>query len=113
MVPKSFTDMLHELTRELTGGLSETVIRTLAVHRVANPVLQVKILKQDPLGRLTMVLNHPSLQLLLELQPETEDGQDARDMIIDRILWGIVSDGKYNPRSATSFVKVLWLISFP
>ncbi|KAI8581582.1 hypothetical protein K450DRAFT_232018 [Umbelopsis ramanniana AG] len=70
VVPKSFTDMLHELTRELTEGLSETVIRTLAVHRVANPVLQ----------------------LLLELQPETEDGQNARDMIIDRILWGIVSD---------------------
>ena len=54
-----------------------------------------------------MVLNHSSLQLLLELQPETEDGQDARDMIIDRILWGIVSDGKYDPRPTTPFVKML------
>ncbi|GAB5586639.1 Nucleolar protein 9 [Umbelopsis nana] len=77
LVPKSFTDMLQELTRELTSGLSETVIRTLAVHRVANPVLQ----------------------LLLELQTGTEETQKVNDLLIDRILWGVVSDESMQPNS--------------
>ncbi|CAM0141460.1 Nucleolar protein 9 [Umbelopsis sp. WA50703] len=77
VVPASFKSMLEELTRELTSGLSETVVRTLAVHRVANPVLQ----------------------LLLELQNDVEEGQKVNDMLVDRILWGIVTDETPGPNS--------------
>ncbi|KAF7724497.1 Nucleolar protein 9 [Apophysomyces ossiformis] len=69
-VPASFKAMFRTLTKELAINSSETEVRALSVHRVANPVLQ----------------------LLLEMQEDDEEGQNARKVLIDRILWGIVTD---------------------
>ncbi|KAI8881502.1 ARM repeat-containing protein [Backusella circina FSU 941] len=69
-VPDSFKAMFRTLTTELAINMSETEVRTLSVHRVANPVLQ----------------------LLLEMQDDDKQGQKATNILIDRILWGIVTD---------------------
>ncbi|KAG0801718.1 hypothetical protein G6F17_002598 [Rhizopus arrhizus] len=69
-VPDSFKEMFRTLTRELAINMSETEVRTLSVHKVANPVLQ----------------------LLLEMQEDDKEGQKAKNVLIDRILWGIVTD---------------------
>ncbi|KAG0164059.1 Nucleolar protein 9 [Apophysomyces sp. BC1034] len=69
-VPASFKAMFRKLTTELAINSSETEVRALSVHRVANPVLQ----------------------LLLEMQENDEEGQNAKKVLIDRILWGIVTD---------------------
>ncbi|RUO96305.1 armadillo-type protein [Jimgerdemannia flammicorona] len=69
LVPTTFTTMLRTMTNELISGLSETVMRALAVHQVASP----------------------TLQLLLELQTNTDDGEATRNLLINRILWGIAS----------------------
>ncbi|GAA5804800.1 hypothetical protein HPULCUR_010308 [Helicostylum pulchrum] len=69
-VPDSFKAMFRTLTTELAINMSETEVRTLSVHKVANPVLQ----------------------LLLEMQENDKEGQKAKNILIDRILWGIVTD---------------------
>ncbi|KAI9485853.1 MAG: armadillo-type protein [Benjaminiella poitrasii] len=69
-VPDSFKAMFRTLTTELAINMSETEVRSLSVHRVANPVLQ----------------------LLLEMQENDKEGIKARNILIDRILWGIVTD---------------------
>ncbi|CEP07225.1 hypothetical protein [Parasitella parasitica] len=69
-VPDSFKAMFRTLTTELAINMSETEVRTLSVHKVANPVLQ----------------------LLLEMQENDKEGQKAKNILIDRILWGIVAD---------------------
>jgi hypothetical protein len=43
--------MFRTLTTELAINMSETEVRTLSVHKVANPVLQVKIHKNCFLKR--------------------------------------------------------------
>lgn len=70
MVPSAFIEMFRTLSTELAINMSETEVRTLSVHKVANPVLQ----------------------LLLEMQQDDKEGQKARNILIDRILWGIVTD---------------------
>ncbi|KAI8391327.1 armadillo-type protein [Radiomyces spectabilis] len=69
-VPASFKNMFRTLSTELAINSSETEVRTLSVHQVANPVLQ----------------------LLLEMQEDDEEGQKAKTVLLDRILWGIVTD---------------------
>ncbi|KAI7869750.1 armadillo-type protein [Spinellus fusiger] len=69
-VPSSFTAMFRALTKELAIHSSETQLRALSVHRVASPVLQ----------------------LLLEMQQEDTQGQEAKRVLLDNILWGVVSD---------------------
>ncbi|KAI8380062.1 armadillo-type protein [Blakeslea trispora] len=69
-VPDSFKAMFRTLTTELAINMSETEVRTLSVHKVANPVLQ----------------------LLLEMQENDKEGIKAKNILIDRILWGIVTD---------------------
>ncbi|KAI8337966.1 armadillo-type protein [Chlamydoabsidia padenii] len=70
MVPHSFKDMFRTLTKELAVESDEAAIRSLSVHRVANPVIQ----------------------LLLELQDDDESGRQAQTILLDRLLWGIVTD---------------------
>ncbi|CAO3588938.1 unnamed protein product [Absidia cylindrospora] len=70
-VPKTFKDMFRTLTTELAIKSDEAAIRSLSVHRVANPVIQ----------------------LLLELQDQDEQGREAQTVLLDRLLWGIVTDG--------------------
>lgn len=41
LVPRSFKDMFRTLTKELAVESDEAAIRSLSVHRVANPVIQV------------------------------------------------------------------------
>lgn len=43
-VPDTFKAMFRTLTTELAINMSETEVRTLSVHKVANPVLQVKLI---------------------------------------------------------------------
>ncbi|KAI9008988.1 armadillo-type protein [Phycomyces nitens] len=69
-VPPSFKEMFRTLSTELAITSSETDVRSLSVHRVASPVLQ----------------------LLLEMQEEDAEGQKAKNILLDRILWGVVSD---------------------
>ncbi|KAI8971901.1 armadillo-type protein [Mycotypha africana] len=69
-VPDTFKVMFRTLTTELAINMSETEVRTLSVHKVANPVLQ----------------------LLLDMQENDTEGIKARNILIDRILWGIVTD---------------------
>ncbi|KAI8997280.1 armadillo-type protein [Pilobolus umbonatus] len=69
-VPDSFKAMFRTLSTELAINSKENEVRTLSVHRVANPVLQ----------------------LLLEMQENDKEGITARNVLIDRILWGIVTD---------------------
>ncbi|OAD77681.1 hypothetical protein PHYBLDRAFT_108002, partial [Phycomyces blakesleeanus NRRL 1555(-)] len=69
-VPASFKEMFRTLSTELAITSSETDVRALSVHRVASPVLQ----------------------LLLEMQEEDSEGQKAKNVLLDRILWGVVSD---------------------
>ncbi|CAO3620810.1 unnamed protein product [Cunninghamella echinulata] len=69
-VPASFKAMFKELTRALAIETDDSGIRPLAVHRVASPVIQ----------------------LLLQLQENDEDGKQAQTVLLDRILWGIITD---------------------
>ncbi|KAI8079723.1 armadillo-type protein [Halteromyces radiatus] len=69
-VPNSFKEMFRSLTKELAMNGNEAVIRSLAVHRVASPLIQV----------------------LLELQDDSEEGRQAQTALLDSLLWGIVSD---------------------
>lgn len=68
-VPDSFKNALRTLTHQLALNSSETEMRTLAVHNVGNPVIQ----------------------LLLELQGDDKEGEKVKTALLDRILWGIAS----------------------
>lgn len=85
LVPPSFPLMLRSITTSLIDSLSETATRTLSVHRVANPVLQ----------------------LLLEFQSETDEGALTRDLLIDRILWGALSERAENVADRDAWVETL------
>lgn len=87
-VPESFKAMFRTLTTELAINMSETEVRTLSVHKVANPVLQVNLLTSTYIVIITNIF----LQLLLEMQEDDKEGQKAKNILIDRILWGIVTD---------------------
>lgn len=86
-VPDSFKAMFRALTTELAINMSETEVRTLSVHKVANPVLQ----------------------LLIEMQENDKEGQKAQNILIDRILWGIVTDidSKEENRDRDSWFETL------
>ena len=47
--------MFRTLTRELAINMSETEVRTLSVHKVANPVLQVRKKKRLEIGKLIKI----------------------------------------------------------
>ncbi|ORX93043.1 ARM repeat-containing protein [Basidiobolus meristosporus CBS 931.73] len=66
-VPPSFTKMLDEVTNLIITGMSDVVVRSLAVHAVASPVLQ----------------------LLLVLQSKKDES--LNDDLIDKLLMGISS----------------------
>ncbi|KAK9768120.1 Nucleolar protein 9 [Basidiobolus ranarum] len=66
-VPPSFTVMLDEVTNLIITGMSDVVVRSLAVHAVASPVLQ----------------------LLLVLQSKKDES--LNDDLIDKLLMGISS----------------------
>ncbi|KAI8048763.1 armadillo-type protein [Gilbertella persicaria] len=87
LVPASFKAMFRTLTTELAINMSETEVRTLSVHKVANPVLQ----------------------LLIEMQDNDKEGIKAKNILIDRILWGIVTDidSKEENRDRDSWFETL------
>ncbi|KAF9414504.1 Nucleolar protein 9 [Podila epigama] len=68
LVPASFKDMLHTITSTMMNGLSASIVRSLAVHQVANPVLQ----------------------LLLEVL--AKDNEEAKDELVDKLLMDITRD---------------------
>ncbi|KAF9579668.1 Nucleolar protein 9 [Lunasporangiospora selenospora] len=68
LVPSSFTEMLRTITSTMMNGLSDSIIRSLAVHQVANPVLQ----------------------LLLEVL--AKDSESAKDELVDKLLMDITRD---------------------
>ncbi|KAG0339267.1 Nucleolar protein 9 [Podila humilis] len=65
LVPPSFKEMLHTITSTMMNGLSASIVRSLAVHQVANPVLQ----------------------LLLEVL--AKDNEEAKDELVDKLLMDI------------------------
>ncbi|KAI8067451.1 armadillo-type protein [Gongronella butleri] len=79
-VPKEFNTMFRDLTHDLAIGSSESVIRSLSGHKVASPVLQ----------------------LLLEMQGKDEQGKEVQTVLLDRLLWGIVTDPKPTDESVVS-----------
>ncbi|KAG0294588.1 Nucleolar protein 9 [Dissophora globulifera] len=68
LVPSSFKDMLHTITSTMMDGLSDSIVRSLAVHQVANPVLQ----------------------LLLEVL--AKDNEAASDALVDKLLMDITRE---------------------
>ncbi|KAI7828057.1 armadillo-type protein [Gamsiella multidivaricata] len=68
LVPPSFKDMLRTITSTMMNGLSDSVVRSLAVHQVANPVLQ----------------------LLLEVL--VKDDESAKDALVDKLLMDITRE---------------------
>ncbi|KAG0000396.1 Nucleolar protein 9 [Entomortierella chlamydospora] len=68
LVPPSFKDMLRTITSTMMNGLSDSIVRSLAVHQVANPVLQ----------------------LLLEVL--AKDNEAAKDQLVDKLLMDITRE---------------------
>ncbi|KAG0197554.1 Nucleolar protein 9 [Mortierella sp. GBA30] len=68
LVPPSFKEMLRTITSTMMNGLSDSIIRSLAVHQVANPVLQ----------------------LLLEVLAKDDEG--AKDELVDKLLMDITQE---------------------
>ncbi|KAF9302125.1 Nucleolar protein 9 [Mortierella antarctica] len=68
LVPPSFKEMLHTITSTMMNGLSASIVRSLAVHQVANPVLQ----------------------LLLEVL--AKDNEEAKDELVDKLLMDITRE---------------------
>ncbi|KAF9970274.1 Nucleolar protein 9 [Actinomortierella ambigua] len=85
-VPPSFKEMLRSITEAMTTGLSATIVRSLAVHQVANPVLQLLLeiqAKDDPAGKDALVD-----KLLMDITQEEQPGQknDDRDAYVETLL---------------------------
>ncbi|KAG0254284.1 Nucleolar protein 9 [Mortierella polycephala] len=68
LVPPSFKEMLRTITSTMMTGLSDSIVRSLAVHQVANPVLQ----------------------LLLEVL--AKDNESAKDELVDKLLMDITRE---------------------
>ncbi|KAF9284164.1 Nucleolar protein 9 [Mortierella alpina] len=76
LVPASFKDMLRTITSTLMNGLSDSIVRSLAVHQVANPVLQ----------------------LLLEVL--AKDDESAKDELVDKLLMDITREEEPGHKNA-------------
>ncbi|KAF9162149.1 Nucleolar protein 9 [Actinomortierella ambigua] len=86
LVPPSFKEMLRSITEAITSGLSATIVRSLAVHQVANPVLQLLLevqAKDDAAGKDALVD-----KLLMDITQEDQPGQknDDRDAYVETLL---------------------------
>ncbi|KAF9142034.1 Nucleolar protein 9 [Mortierella sp. GBA39] len=68
LVPPSFKEMLRTITSTMMNGLSDSIVRSLAVHQVANPVLQ----------------------LLLEVS--AKDDEASKDGLVDKLLMDITHE---------------------
>ncbi|KAG0218462.1 armadillo-type protein [Mortierella sp. GBAus27b] len=68
LVPPSFKDMLSTITSTMMNGLSDSIVRSLAVHQVANPVLQ----------------------LLLEVL--AKEDETTKDELVDKLLMDITKE---------------------
>lgn len=78
-VPESFSNTLDEMLSDLTAGLTTGYLRTLAIHPVANPVLQLLVeLEFSRAGKSAMAKDDKSLfRKLLPDDPLTEDTPSA------------------------------------
>ncbi|KAF9418858.1 Nucleolar protein 9 [Entomortierella beljakovae] len=85
LVPPSFKDMLRTITSTMMNGLSDSIVRSLAVHQVANPVLQ----------------------LLLEVL--SKDDEVAKDQLVDKLLMDITREEEpgYKNSDRDAYVETL------
>ncbi|KAF9200721.1 Nucleolar protein 9, partial [Haplosporangium sp. Z 27] len=86
LVPPSFKDMLRTITSTMMNGLSGSIVRSLAVHQVANPVLQLLLevlAKDDEVAKDQLVD-----KLLIDITQEEEPGQrnNDRDAYVETLL---------------------------
>ncbi|KAG0379871.1 Nucleolar protein 9 [Mortierella sp. AD032] len=86
LVPASFKDMLRTITSTMMNGLSDTIVRSLAVHQVANPVLQLLLevsAKEDEASKDGLVD-----KLLMDITHEEEPGtkNHDRDAYVETLL---------------------------
>lgn len=86
LVPPSFKNMLRSITESMMTGLSATIVRSLAVHNVANPVLQLLLgvqAKDDVAGKDALVD-----KLLMDITQDEQPGQknDDRDAYVETLL---------------------------
>ncbi|ORZ16727.1 armadillo-type protein [Lobosporangium transversale] len=86
LVPPSFKEMLRTITSTMMNGLSDSVVRSLAVHQVANPVLQLllEVLAKDN----EMAKDQLVDKLLIDITHEEESGHknDDRDAYVETLL---------------------------
>ncbi|KAG0212562.1 Nucleolar protein 9 [Mortierella sp. NVP41] len=86
LVPPSFKEMLRTITSTMMNGLSDSVVRSLAVHQVANPVLQLLLevsAKEDEASKDGLVD-----KLLMDITHEEEPGtkNHDRDAYVETLL---------------------------
>ncbi|KAF9950954.1 Nucleolar protein 9 [Modicella reniformis] len=86
LVPPSFKEMLRTVTSTMMNGLSDSIVRALAVHQVANPVLQLLLevlAKDDPVMKDELVD-----KLLMDITKEEEPGykNNDRDAYVETLL---------------------------
>ncbi|KAF9102781.1 Nucleolar protein 9 [Mortierella sp. AM989] len=86
LVPPSFKDMLRTITSTMMNGLSDSIVRSLAVHQVANPVLQLmlEVLAKDN----EMAKDQLVDKLLMDITREEEPGHknNDRDAYVETLL---------------------------
>ncbi|KAI1321356.1 Nucleolar protein 9 [Mortierella claussenii] len=86
LVPPSFKEMLRTITSTMMNGLSDSIVRSLAVHQVANPVLQLLLevlAKDDEMAKDQLVD-----KLLMDITHEEEPGvkNNDRDAYVETLL---------------------------
>ena len=86
LVPASFKEMLRTITSTMMNGLSASIVRSLAVHQVANPVLQLllEVLGKDDEAAKDELVD----KLLMDITQEEEAGHqnDDRDAYVETLL---------------------------
>ncbi|KAG0044929.1 Nucleolar protein 9 [Gryganskiella cystojenkinii] len=86
LVPPSFKEMLRTITSTMMNGLSASIVRSLAVHQVANPVLQLllEVLAKDDEAAKDELVD----KLLMDITREEEPGHknDDRDAYVETLL---------------------------
>lgn len=86
LVPPSFKEMLRTITSTMTNGLSDSIVRSLAVHQVANPVLQLllEVLAKDDEATKDGLVD----KLLMDITKEEEPGykNNDRDAYVETLL---------------------------
>ncbi|KAF9921745.1 Nucleolar protein 9 [Linnemannia zychae] len=86
LVPPSFKEMLRTISSTMMDGLSDSIVRSLAVHQVANPVLQLLLevsAKEDEASKDGLVD-----KLLMDITREEEPGtkNNDRDAYVETLL---------------------------